>query len=59
MEYVEYEIGGKIVKKEEIDKAVKKIINSLEESQKNYGIAKFILERSIEKLDEVCIVKNL
>ena len=58
MEYVEYEIGGKIVKKEEIDKAVNKIINSLEESQKNYGIAKFILERSIEKLDEVCIVKN-
>lgn len=59
MEYTDYEIGGKFVSKKEIDKTVQKIINSLEDSQKSYGIAKFILERSIEKLDEVCIIKNL
>lgn len=58
MEYDNYQVGEKVISRQELNKAVQKIMNSLENNQKSYAIAKFILEKTIEKLDEICVIKG-
>ena len=52
LKYEEY------IQHEELEKAIQNVLNSLTDKPRSFGASKFILQESIKRLENVCIIKN-